>query len=62
MGLSKEGHVIFSNEVGSCWEAGAEDEGKIDEKRVVSLGIDVINENNYESKCDSVHNTRRLEV
>lgn len=45
MRLSKEGNVVLYNEVGSCWKAGAENECKIYEKSVVSLGIYVINEN-----------------
>lgn len=46
MRLSKKGHVIFCNEIGSCWKAGAEDKCEVDEKRIVSLGIDVVKENN----------------
>ena len=62
MGLSKYGHVIFGNEVGCCWETGAKNKAKIYEKSGVSLRIEVVNDNNYEGKCNAMHNARRLEI
>ena len=62
MRLAKDGQVIFSNEVGSRWEAGAEDECEVDKERGMRLSIDVINDNDYEGKCDSVRDTRRLVI